>query len=84
EDAKGRLQARIDSLKKLLESSPDDPVSINAATDELEKASYEIASILYKQQTAGQAGQQSGGYSEEPQVNVPSEDDVVEAEFKEE
>ncbi|MBR4749656.1 MAG: molecular chaperone DnaK [Abditibacteriota bacterium] len=85
EDAKGRLQARIDSLKQLLETSPDDPTSINAATDELEKASYEIASILYKQQSGGQAGAQTGGaYSEGPQVNVPSEDDVVEAEFKEE
>ncbi|MBQ9358436.1 MAG: molecular chaperone DnaK, partial [Abditibacteriota bacterium] len=49
-DVKAKLQQKVDSLKSLLETRPDDSAALKVATDDLEKASYDIANILYKQQ----------------------------------
>ncbi|MBP5273582.1 MAG: hypothetical protein ILO36_01425, partial [Abditibacteriota bacterium] len=68
-----------------LKNEPENATALNAGTEALEKASYDIASIIYKQQTgeaAGGAAQTAA--SSDARVEVPGEDDVVEAEFKDE
>lgn len=80
EDLKSNVRGKVDSLKKTLETNGDNVTMIKSGIEDLEKASYEIANILYKQQGA----QPDASKAPEDVIHVPSEEDVVDAEFQEE
>lgn len=78
-NVKADVQAKADELKKILETNGDNVDAVKAGTDALEKASYEIANILYQQNS--QSTGSSPNSAED--IHVPSEENVVDAEFKE-
>ncbi|MBP0957765.1 MAG: molecular chaperone DnaK [Oscillospiraceae bacterium] len=81
ESDKAPIQAKIDELKKAIESG--NTADMKAKTDELQKAVYDLSSKVY--QAAGAAGQAAQG--EAPQDNGASnggnDDGFVDAEFTE-
>ena len=77
DETKGNVEKEIGNVKKAVEG--DDTDSINAAIEELTKASHKLAEIMYAQasQDGPDAGAAAGG-AEEQQA-----DDVVDADFEE-
>ena len=77
-ETKNKVQAEIDSLKKLMES--DDTEAIKKGLESLTQASHKLAEMMYaqatKDKTAEDAGQAGGGAKKD-------DDDVVDADFEE-
>jgi len=77
-ETKNKVQAEIDSLKKLMES--EDVEAIKKGLESLTQASHKLAEMMYaqatKDKTAEDAGQAGGGAKKD-------DDDVVDADFEE-
>ena len=78
EDAKN-LEAAIEEAKKAIETN--DVVKIKDSLDKLTKASHKLAEIIYQQQPQPGAEPHAEGHKEEKKAG---EDEVIDAEFKEE
>jgi molecular chaperone DnaK len=86
EDGKANVQSAIDDLKKALEGT--DVAEVKAKHEALAKASQELGSALYAQQSAGgptggQAGESAGQPGASGQGGA-TDDDVVDAEIVDE
>jgi molecular chaperone DnaK len=82
DDGKAKVQSAIDDLKKALEGTDVDEVK--AKHEALARASQELGSSLYAQQSAGtgSAGGPTGGST--GSTGTPADDDVVDAEIVDE
>ncbi len=77
EETKGNVEKEIVNVKKVVEG--DDTDAINAAIEELTKASHKLAEIMYAQASKeGPEGAGAAGAEEAKQ-----DDDVVDADFEE-
>jgi len=79
EETKGNVEKEIENVKKAVEG--DDTDAINAAVEELTKASHKLAELMYAQASQdgpGAAGPDGAAGAEEKQ-----DDDVVDADFEE-
>lgn len=74
------VKDKIKDLKKAIEDGKS-VETLKAKTEALEKASYELATLLY-QQKANEQRANSGDYKGD--VHIPVKENVVDAEFKEE
>ncbi|HID03526.1 MAG TPA: molecular chaperone DnaK, partial [Desulfobacterales bacterium] len=81
DETKGNVEKEIGNVKKAVEG--DDTDSINAAIEELTKASHKLAEIMYAQasQDGPDAGAAAGG--EAGGAEEQQDDDVVDADFEE-
>ena len=87
-EEKTAVETAMASVKSAVES--DDTAQIKTATEELQKASYKLSEILYKQ--AGDSASTSdagngfhpGGTPEGAEATAKPADDVIDAEFKSE
>jgi len=83
-DQKATIENAIANVRAALNS--DDLEQIKRASDDLQQASYKLSEIMYQQASAeaqpgGEPGQEGQTQQEE---HTPPEDEVIEAEFKEE
>lgn len=87
-DMKGKITARIESLKKIVEG--ENTEEIKKSTDELEKLVGELSTHMYQQSSAGAgaggtgpgAASDSAGAGEQAAGGSKPEDDVIDAEFE--
>lgn len=77
---KSDIEAKIQELRKLMEG--EDASAIKAATEELAKASHQLAENLYQQQAQAQSADNSGASSAGASGGNDG-DDVVDADFTE-
>jgi molecular chaperone DnaK len=70
-EEKSQIEAAVAKVKSLQEGS--DARAIDAAVDDLMKASHKLAEEMYKQKTAEQAGASSGGPQAGPQAGPSQE-----------
>ena len=81
EETKGNVEREIENVKKAVEGEDTD--AINAAVEELTKASHKLAELMYAQASqenpdaAGAAGAAGGD------ADAKQDDDVVDADFEE-
>jgi len=79
-ETKGNVEKEIENVKKAVEG--DDTEVINAAIEELTKASHKLAEIMYAQ--ASQDGPEGGAAAGEAGgAEAQQDDDVVDADFEE-
>jgi len=76
-ETKGNVEKEIENVKKAVEG--DDTDTINAAIEELTKASHKLAEIMYAQ--ASQDGPEGAGAAGAEEAK--QDDDVVDADFEE-
>ncbi|MGE0489123.1 MAG: molecular chaperone DnaK [Vulcanimicrobiota bacterium] len=78
-DAKGKVEAAQERLKKVLEAAEPDAAELKSAMEQLQQALYEVSSNLYGQQGApgGEGPTESPGGDD-----GPVEGEVVEAEYE--
>lgn len=91
---KKNIEEKVNALKELLKKADINKDEIEKAMDELTKASHKLAEEVYKASTQQQAQQQAGpgggaGAQEGPQPKEEEpkkakEDEVIDAEYKEE
>jgi molecular chaperone DnaK len=74
------IKDKIDELKKLLEPEQKDVAALKAKIEEVNKVAQEAATELYQKAAAEQAEKQK----ETPSEDGKKEEDVVDAQFKEE
>ena len=92
DDEKKVIQAKIDGLREMLKKSDPGKEEIEKALDELTQASHKLAEQIYKasaqakDQGAGAEQQDSGDGAKQPETKEkkPGDDEVVDAEYKEE
>ena len=91
EGDKKNIEEKTNALKELLKKPDLDKSQIEAAIEELTKASHKLAEEVYKastqqqQQQAGPGGQeQAGPGPQEEEPKKAKEDEVIDAEYKEE
>jgi len=82
QDVRGKIESAISTLESRLKAG-DDKASIQAAYNDLEKASLELGKVMYEAQSKG-----ASGYAE-PKPGEPAgataggkKDDVIDAEYK--
>ncbi len=81
EETKGNVDREIENVKKAIEG--DDTAAINAAVEELTKASHKLAELMYaqaSQETPGADGAAGGAAGD---AGAKQDDDVVDADFEE-
>ncbi len=76
-ETKGNVETEIENVKKVIEG--DDTDAINAAIEELTKASHKLAEIMYSQASQESPDGAGAAGAEE----APQDDDVVDADFEE-
>jgi len=86
DDEKKKIQEKLDALKEMLKKSDPNKEEIQKALDELTQASHKLAEQIYK--ASAENKDQAAG-SEPPQPpeggeNKPGDEEVVDAEYKEE
>jgi molecular chaperone DnaK len=76
-----RIRSAVDALKKTLQEGSTD--SIQRATDDLLKASHQMAELLYQQASAGRGAAAEPGPQGQPgnAGATPAEGDVIDAEY---
>ena len=92
DDEKKKIQEKVDVLKEILKKSDPSKEEIQKALDELTQASHKLAEQIYKasaqakDQGAGAEQQDSGDGAKQPETKEkkPGDDEVVDAEYKEE
>jgi len=92
DDEKKKIQEKLDALKEILKKSDPGKEEIQKALDELTQASHKLAEQIYKasaqakDQGDGAGGQGSGAGAKQSEggEKKPGDDEVVDAEYKEE
>lgn len=82
DETKANVEREIENVKKAMEG--DDTAAINAAVEELTKASHKLAELMYaqaSQETPGADGGAAGGAA--GGADAKQDDDVVDADFEE-
>ena len=81
DETKANVEREIENVKKAIEG--DDTEAINAAVEELTKASHKLAELMYAQasQETPEAGGAAGGAAGSSEAK--QDDDVVDADFEE-
>ena len=81
-DQKATIEQAAAEVRSALNT--DDLDKIRQASDALQQASYKLSEIMYQQASGAQAGAAPGQEGGGQQETTPSEEEVIEAEFKEE
>ena len=92
DDEKKKIQEKLDALKEILKKSDPGKEEIQKALDELTQASHKLAEQIYKasaqakDQGDGAGGQGSGAGAKQSEggEKKPGDEEVVDAEYKEE
>jgi len=85
DDEKKKIQEKLDALKEILKKSDSGKEEIQKALDELTQASHKLAEQIYK--ASAQTKDQGAGAEqkeENKEAEKPKNEDVVDAEYKEE
>jgi len=81
-DAKAKVEASSERLKKVLEASTPDAHEVKSAMEQLQQALYEVSSSLYGQGEGGAAGSPDGEAGGAQNSSGPVEGEVVDAEYE--
>jgi molecular chaperone DnaK len=81
QDVRGKIESAISTLESRLKAG-DDKASIQAAYNDLEKASLELGKVMYEAQSKGATGYAEAKPGEPAGAAAGGKDDVIDAEYK--